>query len=40
MRGKGNPQNDGEPRVTADFLAEREIISDFGESIVGTRRGE
>ena len=29
MRGKGNPQNDGEPRVTADFLAEREIISDI-----------
>lgn len=33
MRGNGNSQNDGEPQMIAELLAQREIISDFGKSI-------
>lgn len=40
MKGNENSQNDGEPQIIAELLAQREIIPDFGKSIVWFRRRE
>lgn len=38
MRGKGNLQNDSEPRMTAELQAQREITSNFDKRRVGSKR--